>query len=214
LEPGLDIRFTTDGQEPSLSSPAYGGPIEIGKISILKAAAFRDGQLYGQIEERSFERHAGLGRKLVLGSACSPHYKAGGDQALADGIRGSAADWDTGWQGFEGTDLVATLDLGRVTAIRRLACGFLQHASIAIFLPDLVEFSVSRDGKTFSPAGTVIPRLSRKRPDIIMKEIEVALDRTSARYIRVRARNAGPCPAGHPLAGLSSWIFADEIIVE
>jgi hexosaminidase len=214
LEQGLEIHFTMDGQEPSLSSAVYGGPIEISRTCTLKATAFLNGQAYGKTEEQSFTKHAGFGRKLVLGSAYSPHYKAGGDQALADGVRGSATDWDTGWQGFEGRDLVATLDLGQVRPIRRLACGFLQHASIAIFLPDLVEFSVSREGRTFSSAGTVILQSSRKNPKISTKEIEINLERTSARYVRIRARNAGPCPAGHPLAGLKSWIFADEIIVE
>jgi hexosaminidase len=213
-ETGLDIRFTTDGSNPSLASPSYSRPIEIGQTSTLKAAAFRDGQPYGEIEERNFHRHAGLGRRLTLASAASPRYKGGGDQGLADGIRGSALSRDGAWQGFEGTDLVATLDLGRVMSLRRLACGFLQHASVGIFLPDLVEFFVSRDGKTFASAGTVIPGFSRKNPEVASREIEVVLERTSARYIRVRARNAGPCPAGHPLAGLKSWIFADEIIVE
>jgi len=213
-ETGLDIRFTTDGSSPSLSSPAYSRPIEIGQTCTLRAAAFRGGQPYGETEEQSFTRHVGLGRKVVLAPTYSPHYQAGGPQALADGIRGSAAHRDGAWQGFEGTDLMATLDLGRVLTLRQLTCGFLQHASIGIFLPDLVEFYVSRDGKAFASAGTVIPGFSRKDPQVAVREIKVALDRTSARYIRVRARNAGPCPAGHPLAGLKSWIFADEFVVE
>jgi hypothetical protein len=35
-----------------------------------------------------------------------------------------------------------------------------------------------------------------------------------ARYIKVIARYAGPCPEGHPGAGGTSWIFADEILIE
>jgi hexosaminidase len=213
-EPGLDIRFTLDGSPPTLGSPAYSRPLEIHQSCTLKAAAFLDGRRYGEIEEREFRRHGALGRKLTLTSSYSPRYRAGGDQALADGIRGSALRQDGAWQGFEGCDLVATLDLGRTTDLRRLACGFLQHASIGIFLPDLVEFFVSRDGKSFTSAGTVITGLSRKNPELTAREIEVALDKVSARYVRVRARNVGPCPAGHPLAGLRSWIFADEIVIE
>jgi hypothetical protein len=35
-----------------------------------------------------------------------------------------------------------------------------------------------------------------------------------ARYVRVRAKNVGVCPAWHPGAGGKAWIFVDEIIVE
>ncbi len=107
-----------------------------------------------------------------------------------------------------------TVELQQETSLRRLACGFLQHASAGIFLPDQVDFFVSQDGKTFRHAGTVWPRAPRKTSDRFIKDISIEIEPVKARTVRVRARNAGPCPAGHPLAGLKSWIFADEIIIQ
>ncbi|MCC5941220.1 MAG: carbohydate-binding domain-containing protein [Balneolaceae bacterium] len=38
--PGLDIRFTLDGEEPDLDSPLYEGPVNIGDSQTVKAAIF------------------------------------------------------------------------------------------------------------------------------------------------------------------------------
>jgi hypothetical protein len=34
-----------------------------------------------------------------------------------------------------------------------------------------------------------------------------------ARYVRLRARNLGQIPAGHPSAGAKAWLFMDEVLV-
>lgn len=34
-----------------------------------------------------------------------------------------------------------------------------------------------------------------------------------ARLLRVRVKNLGTLPAGHPAAGQPAWLFVDEIIV-
>ena len=41
----------------------------------------------------------------------------------------------------------------------------------------------------------------------------VKLDRVPARFVRVRAKNIGVCPAWHPGNGGAAWIFVDEIQV-
>ena len=35
-----------------------------------------------------------------------------------------------------------------------------------------------------------------------------------ARYVKMEAANAGPCPDWHAAAGQASWLFCDEIVVE
>ncbi len=35
-----------------------------------------------------------------------------------------------------------------------------------------------------------------------------------ARYIKITAKNAGPCPEWHLGAGGKSWIFLDEILIK
>lgn len=42
---GLDIRYTTDGSEPTLTSPRYSAPLKLTRTTTVKAAAVYDGRL-------------------------------------------------------------------------------------------------------------------------------------------------------------------------
>jgi len=212
-EPGLEIRYTLDGTRPTLRSPVYREPVEIPGSCRLTAAAFLEGRPYGQVEEREFVGHRGRGGRVSLSPSFSRRYPAAGVASLADGARGAPDHLDGAWQGFEGTDVEVTIDLGKIHHLRRLSCGFLQHASVAVFIPDQVEFFVSTDGRTFRHAGTAWPRVPRKTAARMIRNVAVDLESVKARHVRVRARNAGPCPLGHPLAGMETWIFADEFVV-
>ena len=46
------------------------------------------------------------------------------------------------------------------------------------------------------------------------RRMEQKLTNTSARYVKVLAKNYGIIPAGKPGAGTPAWVFADEIEVE
>ena len=87
--------------------------------------------------------------KLTLQSNYSSQYTGGGDLALIDGIRGTT-NWSGGaWQGYQGKDLVAVLDLGEVQKFRRWARDFLQDIGSWIWMPSRVDVELSIDGKTF-----------------------------------------------------------------
>jgi hypothetical protein len=54
VESGAEIRYTTDGSEPTLASTLYAGPISITKTATVKAKAFRDGFLPSKTEVKTF----------------------------------------------------------------------------------------------------------------------------------------------------------------
>ena len=63
--------------------------------------------------------------KITLQSNYSSQYTGGGDFALIDGIRGTT-NWSGGaWQGYQGKDLVAVIDLGEVQQVSKVGAGFL-----------------------------------------------------------------------------------------
>jgi hypothetical protein len=217
LRPGEDnltLRLTTDGSEPTLASPRYDSPVIILNSCQARARAFRENRPYGEPAVLNVEVHQGLMRPVQIRDRYSPRRSGGGDLALTDGVRGNNDRNDASWQGYEGTDLEAVVDLGEVKPIQRVVCGFLQDSSHSVFLPSRVEFSVSDDGQNFRTVGSSTCDAAKNNPDKIIRDFGARLEDLGGRFVKVRARNIGVCPADHPLAGQKAWLFADEIIVD
>jgi hexosaminidase len=213
-EEGLSLRLTTDGSEPTLASPRYDSPVVILNSCQARARAFKENRPYGEPAVLNLAIHQGFLRPVQVRNRYNPRRSGGGDLGLTDGIRAGAEMEDASWQGYEGADFEAVVDLGEVKPIRKIVCGFLQESSHAVFLPPSVDFSVSNDGANFQAVGASANDVARDNPDKIAKDFGVPVEAASGRFIKVKARNVGTCPAGHPLAGQKAWLFVDEIIVE
>lgn len=147
---------------------------------------------------------------ITIANPFAPQYSAGGNRALIDGIRG-AENFRTGdWQGYEGKDLDAVIDLGAVKTISHISIGFLQDQGAWIFMPEQVTFYASSDGKNFTELGTNKNTISQNHDGPILHDFYVDTN-TKTRYIKVVAKNIGTCPSWHPGKGSPAWIFSDEI---
>jgi len=213
--PGLEIRYTTGGSEPGASSKRYRRPIGLKRTTEIRAAAF-DGsrRLSPAVTVERFIVHAASGRKPALTSAPGERYMAGGDMALTDGLLGSRSQTDGRWQGFEGADLEAVIDLGAAKTVRRIAMRSLQNINSWIFLPPAVEYAVSSDGQAFEIVATIGNDVSPYLADVVIKEFEAVFEPRQARFIRVRAKSVSVVPDWHYGAAGKAWLFADEIVVE
>ncbi|HEX6650806.1 MAG TPA: discoidin domain-containing protein, partial [Pyrinomonadaceae bacterium] len=152
--------------------------------------------------------------KITTDSKYSSQYTGGGDLALIDGIRGNANWSGGGWQGYQGNDLVATIDLGQVQSVSKVGAGFLQDVGSWIWMPRRVEIELSTDGKTFGAAFSIANDISEKQEGVVTHEFAKAIAPQKARYVRLRAVNFGKIPAWHPGSGGDAWIFVDEISIE
>jgi hypothetical protein len=207
------IYYTLDGSDPSTQSLVYQQPILLDKTTTLKALACVP-SLPESSRITTIFRKIPKNRKITLKTKYSPQYTAGGDMALIDFERGSD-DFRTGsWQGYEGVDIDATVDLGRKQPIHSLNAGFLQDEQSWIFFPVEVTFFLSDDGKNFRNAGSLKDDIPETREGSIIKDFTVKVNGVSARYVRMVARNRGICPPWHPGASNKAWIFADEIEIE
>jgi hypothetical protein len=158
-------------------------------------------------------RHAAVDMPVTLSTPIDARYPGCGPSGLVDGLLGGER-YDTAlWMGFEGADLVATIDLKKSTTIRTLAAGFLQLTAMGIYLPARVEFSVSDDGENFHPLATVKPSVLPQTPGPLRRTLTAEKLDARARFIRVRAHTLGLIPEGQPAAGSKTWLFVDEIMV-
>jgi hexosaminidase len=210
-----EIRYTLDGKDPGAGSKVYAEPLTIGKSAVIKAGIFSGGKQQGPISETRFLSHLALGKSLRLAFDFKPRYSAGGPLGLVDGLRGGKSHTDGRWQGFEGDDLAAVLDLGSPRRIASVTIGFLQNISSWAFFPRSVEVALSGDGKVFTalPAATGFEATDREE-GVLLRDVKIPAGGASARYLRVTAKSIGRCPEGHSGAGGKAWLFADEIIVE
>ncbi|MGV3637535.1 MAG: GH92 family glycosyl hydrolase [Flavobacteriales bacterium] len=152
-------------------------------------------------------------RTIQLESAYANQYSAGGDNALIDGLRGGP-DFRTGeWQGYEGQDLVAMVDLGEVKKLERLGLSILQDQKSWIFAPVEVIISWSTNKRQWS-SRTITPGLDPRIEGVSTHEVWADQVAGKARYVSVVAKSIGPCPEWHVGKGGKTWIFADEILID
>jgi hypothetical protein len=121
---------------------------------------------------------------------------------------------DGNWQGYEQNDLDATIDLGSVSTISRVAAHFLQDHHSWIFGPTVVQYEVSEDGMRFFSVGKSEFPSATSAQEVSILKVSQEVPAAKARFIRVFAKNLGVCPAWHAGRGGKAWLFVDEIIVE
>ncbi|PKP02277.1 MAG: hypothetical protein CVU11_12535 [Bacteroidetes bacterium HGW-Bacteroidetes-6] len=152
-------------------------------------------------------------RTVQLFQKYSPQYTAGGAQGLVDGERGGADFRTGGWQGYQGTDFAAVINLGKKQKIHKLALGCLQETRSWIWMPQYVEFWYSADGKEYFLLGKADNTTDETFPDAVLKDFALEFTAVDARYVKVFAKNYGIIPEWHLGKGYDAYIFVDEIIV-
>ena len=188
----------------------YEGPVTVNKSCSLEAYSQRDGKK--SFVTRTQVNKFFTDRDINIFSQCSRMYSAGGPQALIDTRRGGL-NWRTGgWQGYQGTDFEAVVDLRSVRHISGVGAGFMQDARSWIWMPRSVEFSASRDGVSFEPLATVNNTVDDRDYELQIWDC-TAKANVKARYVKVVARTIGTIPEWHPGAGCPGYIFIDEICV-
>ena len=208
----LRIHFTIDGFESSRDSPVYKNPFALEQTTTVKAIAVNAKGDKSLIVTALFHKipHDWTVR---IPSPYSSQYTGGGDQALVDGLRGST-NFNVAWQGYQGQDFVAVVDLGKIRAVSELGAGFLQDVGSWIWMPRRVEFEVSTDGQNFTSAALIYNNVSDKTYGVVIKDFSRSIPIQRARFVRISAHNYGTIPDWHPGRGGQSWIFIDEILID
>ncbi|WP_242202162.1 DUF4838 domain-containing protein [Aestuariivivens insulae] len=135
-------------------------------------------------------------------------------QTLTDGALGGSSFY-ANWLGFEGNDMEAIIDLEKLNQISSISTAFLQVTNHVVFFPKEVKYYGSVDGSSYIELGTVHNKrpLSKTSKVNDIQYFNVTIKPTSIRYLKVKAINLKQAPYWHHAAGLPSWIFADEVIV-
>jgi len=206
------IHFTTDGSEPRADSPRFESPFTIKESTVVRAIAASSSGETSHVTTARYHRVPN-DWTIAIHSAYSRQYSAGGDEGIIDGLRADPQWRKGGWQGYDGQDFEAVVDLGREQDVSRVAAGFLQDTRSWILMPASVTFSISSDGRQFRDVLTAQNPVAPEDYTVQIRDFGGDIAPEKARYVRVRAKNFGTLPAWHAGAGGEAFIFVDEIMI-
>jgi hypothetical protein len=206
------IYYSLNGNEPIVSdSMLYTKPIVLKNTSSLRFKAILPWSTPSPTVVATFVKIP-FHYNVSLSTKYAPQYAAGGDHALVDGLRGGKNYHTGGWQGYNGADLVATIDMGELKNINRVGTTFLQDQNAWIFYPTEVQFYGSEDGITYKELGIMENGL--KQSDSVSTKTFIAEKATKVRFVKVVAKNVAVIPRWHKGRGGNAWLFSDEIEIE
>ena len=212
ITPDAKLFYTLDGSEPTKSSAEYKAPFSIYGTSIVKAIAVTKLGQSLAAEARFIKKPNDW--TVTIASKYNRQYTGGGDDGLIDGIRGTTNFASGEWQGYQGQDFVATIDLQKEMSVSKLGGGFLQNARSWIWMPTHIEFETSLDGVNFTKIADIKTDIDTQDMEPKIRDYTQNIAPIRARYIRVHAYNLGKIPSWHPGAGDDAFIFVDELFVQ
>lgn len=212
--PDAVIYYTIDGSLPNTGSTKYVQPFEVSSsVTVQASMALHNSIANPRPAEQSFTLNKATGKPVVYSIPNSRSYPANGVNSLTDGIRGTL-EVGKQWHGFNGNDMIATVDLEKQVTATGITLGCLQDYRQWIFFPTSVKFEVSEDGKSYREIQTLINTIPATDQRAQLKDFKIKFPEQAIRSIRITAKNIGVCPPGHVGENQSAWLFCDEIIVE
>jgi len=199
------VYYTTNGREPSTSSTEYIAPITLTKTTTLRAITTAGATL-----NETFLIHRAKGKSYTsnLDKGADPDGRKLTDGKVAQGARS-----ETEWVNSAGKDLEVVIDLGEVRSVTKVSANFQKRVPYRVFPPTSVEIALSRDGTDFKDAIAQPVNVPIEGPWAVVPVV-ADFKTAKARYVRLKAKNAGVTPADHPKAGQATTLAIDEIVVE
>ena len=132
---------------------------------------------------------------------------------MFDFEKGSTSFVDGKWLGYEGNNMIATLDLGDIKPVSNVVVGALEDTGSYIFFPKGIEVSTSVDGKNFNSKKKINIPISKGPNPSALKSFLLEFENHPARYVKTAVYGTLKNPSWHAAPGASNWIFIDEILV-
>ncbi|MEO9256935.1 MAG: GH92 family glycosyl hydrolase, partial [Crocinitomicaceae bacterium] len=212
VSPIQQLFYTIDGSDPTEQSIRYEGPILINKTSRIKTLATENGVKSPTITQTYF--YVPQKWDISIQSHCSEQYSAGGSGALIDHQKGGN-DFRTGaWQGYQGENFKAVVDLTKVKKICKVGANFIQDINSWIWMPKRLLVWSSKDSIHWKSIAVISPTIPSDRYGNEVEELSCKLTKSvKARYIKFEAEQFGEIPSWHLGAGGESFIFIDELLI-
>lgn len=212
VSPSQQLFYTTDGSEPTERSIRYEGLILINKTSIIKVLAIENGVKSSIISQTYF--YVPQKWDISIQSHCSEQYSAGGERALIDHQKGGNDFRTGGWQGYQGENFKAVVDLKKMKKIYKVGANFIQDINSWIWMPKRLLVWSSKDSIHWQSIAVISTTIPSDKYGAEVEELTYKLNKPiKARYIKFEAEQFGEIPKWHLGVGGESFIFIDELLI-
>lgn len=200
------ILYSLDGSTPSLR---YEGPLQITRDAQIRAYAERNGVKSPEWTE-NIKVSKNSFKQISLKDQPAPNYTYGGAPQLVDCIHGTNTFAMGAWLGFNGDDMVATIDMGEPTECSTCTIRVLVETSSWVFDANGLKVEVSDDGQNWKKVAEAFYALpTQQEKDIRLHSVD--FPKTKARYYRVTGGTVKSIPQFHDGKGKPAYLFVDEI---
>lgn len=206
----LDIYYSLDGKEPTKESRKYKESFLIDSTCTLKTTSFLDGVQVGNISEKYFPIHKGVGAQIVYHSPVMKNSK--NNLGLIDLNYGKLNRGDKNWQVFDG-DLDVDLIFPEIREVNAVEITSLRYTIAGAYVPKKMEVLGSKDGISFFLLGELdLTKESNVQGRNKVKS-NLVFDKIKVKSIKLKAVRVDPIPKTHKKEGEVSKIYIDEVIV-
>jgi len=212
-QPGAEIHYTNNGEEPGMNDLLYKAPIRIRKNVTIKAKAFGKGFLPSKTVAASFMKQG----KEVKGIYFSPPNPAHANtplNVLYDNIGGHTNLDDGTWLAYDRDTIEIDIELKKVSSVSSVFVSVLHDEDSWIFLPEQIElFYFDEKKKQYQPVGKEVNFCESPSPKESSLRQIIARQDIKTNKLMLIVHPFKKIPDWHTGKGKHAWVFIDEIKV-
>ncbi len=214
--PGVTIRYSLDGIAPdSITSNVYRDPFAIGKHTLVRAAACKEGWYCSSPADFSLFIQGTPPDSASLVTLADKDYRAEGALTLIDGKKGSPSNYrDGAWVAYRQQPMEALFFFDNEAAVKSVTVSFAVNVSSYLMPPASLEL-------WGGPGPTDMQLIERSQPTqpkvsvpARIETVTIPLRGSMPRCYKLVVRQVEKLPAWHPGKGQRGWVFVDEVFFD
>ena len=211
-QPGAEIRYTTDGREPTTKDLLYKKVLKIRKsYETITARTFAKGLLPSESIAVTFAKE---GKQIdsVCFSMPGSRYPGSGSATLNDN-RGGITDINSKtWIGYDRDTVEIEVLFNKSQKVNKILLGLLHKTDSWIFLPEkIMLYKFNGTVNSYEPFPEYVDTdIQGAKQGIVLKEVRLHQLLITPK-LKIQLVTVKKIPDGYPGKGQHGWLFIDEI---
>lgn len=212
-QPGAEVRYTLNGNEPTANDLLYSTPIAIKKRIQLKVKAFGNNFLPSETVSATFVKDGKAIRQIQYSKPNESYYKSKPD-ILNDNIGGIINYRSGTWLGYDNDTVTIDIDLEKKETINTVLINLLQDENSWIFLPEqiLVYYYNDKQNTFLKTANEEFTHSTPGPKQCNLRDIKPT-QKIKTDKLKLVLLPLKKIPDWHTGKGNHGWLFIDEIKV-